>query len=104
MTYAPMLKKEEGRLDFTRPADELERRIRAFNPWPGAFMDFDGTLLKIHRAHVETGEAEAGQRIICRDQPAVGAGGGLLVLDEVQPAGKKSMTGKSFLAGARTWT
>ena len=103
MTYAPMLKKEEGQLDFTRPAEELERRIRAFNPWPGAFMNFDGTLLKVHRAHVEEGIAEVGQRQIHRDQPAVGAGVGLLVLDEVQPAGKKPMRGKSFLAGARHW-
>jgi len=103
MTYAPMLKKEEGQLDFTHPADELERRVRAFNPWPGAFMDFDGTLLKVHRAHVESGNAEAGQRLVYRDQPAIGAGNGLLVLDEVQPAGKKSMSGKSFLAGARHW-
>ena len=102
-TYAPMLKKEEGRLDFTRPAEELERRVRAFNPWPGAFMDLDGTLLKIHRAHLGAGEAEEGQKLIYRDQPAVGAGGGLLILDEVQPAGKKPMSGKSFLAGARHW-
>ena len=102
-TYAPMLKKEEGQLDFTRPAAELERRVRAFNPWPGAFMDFDGTLLKVHRAHVEAGEAEVGQRLIYRDQPAVGVGNGLLVLDEVQPAGKKTMSGKAFLAGARHW-
>ncbi len=102
-TYAPMLKKEEGRLDFTRSAEELERRVRAFNPWPGAFMEFDGALLKIHRAHVEPGEAEAGQRLVHRDQPAVGAGGGLLILDEVQPAGKKPMRGKAFLAGARNW-
>ena len=102
-TYAAMLKKEEGRLDFTHPADELERRVRAFNPWPGAFMDFEGTLLKVHRAHVEAGEAEAGQRLVTRDQPAVAAGGGILVLDEVQPAGKKSMSGKAFLAGARNW-
>jgi methionyl-tRNA formyltransferase len=102
-TYAPMLKKEEGRLDFTRSAQELERRIRAFNPWPGAFMDFEGAMLKVHRTHVEPGEAEAGQRLVYRDQPAVGAGGGLLILDEVQPAGKKPMSGKSFLAGARNW-
>jgi methionyl-tRNA formyltransferase len=102
-TYAPMLKKEGGKLDFTRPADELERRVRAYNPWPGAFMDFDRTILKIHRAHVEAGEAEAGQRLIYQDQPSVGAGGGFLILDEVQPAGKKSMSGKSFLAGARHW-
>lgn len=104
-THAPMLKKEEGRLDFTRPVDELERRVRAFNPWPGAFMDFDGTLLKIHRAHAadEAGIAVAGRRLVYRDQPAVGAAGGLLVLDEVQPAGKKTMSGKSFLSGARSW-
>ncbi len=66
-------------------------------------MDVDGTLLKIHRAHVEMGKAEAGKRLIYRDQPAVAAGGGVLILDEVQPAGKKPMSGKSFLAGARNW-
>ena len=103
VTYAPMLKKVLGRLDFTRDVNELERLIRAFNPWPGAFMDFDGTLLKIHKAHVEDGVASVGQRLVYRDQPAIGAGGGLLILDEVQPAGKKSMSGKSFLAGARHW-
>ena len=103
MTYAPMLKKEEGQLDFTHPAAELERRVRAFNPWPGAFMDFDGTLLKIHRAHVAVRKAEVGQRLIDEDQPAIGTGSELLVLDEVQPAGKKTMSGKSFLAGARHW-
>jgi methionyl-tRNA formyltransferase len=104
MTYAPMLKKEEGRLDFTHPAAELERRVRAFNPWPGAYMDFDGANLKVHRAHAETGDASVGQRLIYREQPAIGAGSGLLILDEVQSAGKKSMSGKSFLAGARHWT
>ena len=102
-TYAPTLKKEQGRLDFTRDAGELERRVRAMNPWPGAFMDFDGAILKIHRTHVEAGSAPAGERLIVQGQPAVGAGGGILILDEVQPAGKKTMSGKSFVAGARTW-
>lgn len=102
-TYAPMMKKEEGKLDFTRSAEELERLVRAFNPWPGAYMDFDGAALKVHRAHVEAGAVESGQRLVMQNQPAVGAGGGLLVLDEVQPAGKKPMSGKSFLAGARGW-
>ena len=103
MTYAPMMKKEEGKLDFDHDVHELERRVRAFNPWPGAFMDFDGTLLKVHRARVEAGDATVGQRCIHRDQPAIGARGGLLILEEVQPAGKKSMSGKSFLSGARNW-
>lgn len=103
VTYAPMLKKEEGKLNFNQDAHELERRVRAFNPWPGAFMDFDGMLLKVHRARVETGEASVGQRLIVQNQPAIGARGGLLLLEEVQPAGKKSMSGRSFLAGVRNW-
>jgi methionyl-tRNA formyltransferase len=104
VTYAPMLKKEDGQLDFTHDVHELERRVRAFNPWPGAFMDFDGTLLKVHRARVEDVDTVVvGQRLIYQNQPAVGARGGILMLEEVQPAGKKSMSGKSFLAGARNW-
>ena len=103
MTYAPMIKKEEGQLDFTHDVNELERRVRAFNPWPGAFMDFDGTLLKVHRARVEAGEASVGQRLVVQNQPAMGARGGILILEEVQPAGKKPMSGKSFLAGAHHW-
>ena len=103
VTYAPMLKKEEGQLDFSQEVNDLERCVRAFNPWPGAFMDFDGTLLKIHRARVEVGDASAGQRLVYQNEPAVGARGGILILEEVQPAGKKSMSGSSFLAGARNW-
>jgi len=102
-TYAPMMKKEEGRLDFTRDVNELERRVRAMNPWPGAFMEFDGAILKIHRARVEAGNASVGQRLVWQGQPAVGASGGFLILEEVQPAGKKPMSGKSFLSGARNW-
>jgi methionyl-tRNA formyltransferase len=102
-TYAPMLKKEEAKLNFTFDVNELERRVRAFNPWPGAYMEFEGVNLKVHRAHVEPGNTEAGQRLVVQNLPAVGAPGGILVLDEVQPAGKKSMSGKSFLAGARNW-
>jgi methionyl-tRNA formyltransferase len=102
-TYAPMLKKEQARLDFSHDGNELEREVRAFNPWPGAYMEFEGATLKVHRAHVEQGKAEAGQRLVVQNQPAVGARTGILVLDEVQPAGKKSMQGKAFLAGARNW-
>ena len=102
-TYAPMLNKEDGKLDFSSDVYELERRVRAFNPWPGTFMDFDGVNLKVHRAHIEQGNAADGKRLIIQNQPAVGARGGILVLDNIQPAGKKPMDGKSFLAGARDW-
>lgn len=108
-TYAPMLKKEDGLLDFTRPAAELERKIRAFQPWPGAFMRWQGRPLKIHQAHVidretgKQGDKEAGKLVIVEGVPAVVAGDGLLVFDELQPPGKAKMPGKAFLAGGRTW-
>lgn len=102
-TYAPMLKKEDGWLDFNQSAVELERRVRAMNPWPGAWFEWEGAPFKVHMAHVGQGKAEAGKRLVEKNQPAVGVGDGVLILDEVQPSGKKSMSGKSFLAGARNW-
>ncbi len=104
VTYAPMLKKEDGLLDFSRPADELARRVRAFNPWPGTYLPFNGQPLKVHAAHRAEGRGETGRRLIVQGMPAVAASDGLLILDEVQPAGKKSMPGKAFLSGARDWS
>ncbi|MCQ3936189.1 MAG: methionyl-tRNA formyltransferase [Chloroflexi bacterium] len=103
VTYAPMLKKEDGLLDFNQSAVDLERRVRAMNPRPGAWFQWNGAPLKVHRAHAGEGKAEAGQRFVAQNQPAVGVRGGVLILDEVQPPGKKSMSGRSFLAGARGW-
>ncbi|MFL7868017.1 MAG: methionyl-tRNA formyltransferase [Anaerolineales bacterium] len=103
VTYAPMLKKEEGSLDFSRPAEELERKVRAFNPWPGTFFNWDGGMLKVHRASISPGKKRKGERLIHNGLPTVGTSDGLLVLEEVQPAGKKAMPGKAFLAGARNW-
>jgi methionyl-tRNA formyltransferase len=103
-TYAPMLKKEDGLLDFNRPVEELIRRVHAFNPWPGTYFEWGGGLLKVHLAHAEMGNASEGQRLVYQGQPAVGARGGLLILDQVQPAAKKSMSGKAFLSGTRNWS
>jgi methionyl-tRNA formyltransferase len=61
-------------------------------------------MLKVHRAHAENASATPGKRMIYEGRPGIGTGKGLLILDEVQPAGKKSMSGKAFLAGARGWT
>jgi methionyl-tRNA formyltransferase len=103
-TYAPMLKKAEGQLDFSQPADELARRVRAFNPWPGIFMNWGKNRIKIHRARSEkTSSADVGMTVIHTGLPAVLTGDGLLVLEEVQPAGKKAMPGDVFLRGARGW-
>ncbi len=103
-TYAPLLKKEDGRLDFTKLAIDLERRVRAMNPWPGAYFTWNGTPLKVLRAHtLDDTNPGAGLRVIVEGSPAVGTGDGVLILDEVKPAGKKSMPGRAFLAGARNW-
>ena len=104
-TYAPMLKKEDGRLDFNEPALELERRVRAFNPWPGTFLEWQGQPLKIHRTRaVKSSHWNApGTRCSYEGLPAVGTREGLLVLEEVQPAGKRTVSGRDFLRGARTW-
>ena len=102
-TYAGMIKKQEGELDFSQPAVELERKVRAFDPWPGTFFEWGGALLKVHRASVSPGKKRAGERLVLNGLPAVGTSDGVLILDEVQLAGKKRMAGKSFLAGARDW-
>lgn len=103
-TYAPMLKKEDGELDFHQPANILARQVLAFNPWPGAYIPWKGGPLKIHRAHAIEGiDATPGQPMIYEKSPAMGTQEGLLVLDEVQPPGKKSLSGKVFLQGARNW-
>jgi methionyl-tRNA formyltransferase len=105
-SYAPMLNKSDGQLDFSQPAEEIERKVRAFNPWPGAFMDWKSGRLKIHRAQVDDSavlSSETGSQIEIDGYPAVITGAGSLVLMEVQPAGKKTMTGEVFLRGARDW-
>lgn len=103
-TYAPMLSKEEGRLDFSQDAASLERRVRAFNPWPGAFMDWQGQPLKIHRARVVSSSGHpSGRRCVIEGLPGVITSQGTLVFEELQPAGKRSMSGQDFLRGSRRW-
>ena len=107
VTYVPMLKKEDGRLDFTRPAQELERRVRAMNPWPGAWFEYNGEPLKVLKARAGilfTYMIQSpGTRLLAGNLPAVMTSNGALFLEEVQPPGKKPMDGKSFLAGGREW-
>jgi len=107
-TYAPQLKKEDGQLDFTRPATELERRVRALLPWPGAFANWPDPAagaprpLKVLRAAVlDQRTPDAGMVLQTPQGPAVGAGSGSLLLLEVQPPGKRPMPAADFARGAR---
>ncbi len=103
-TYAPMLNKLDGELDFSEPAEMLARKVRAYRPWPGAFFRWKEEPLKVHRVSVVSEiSGNPGKRIIYQSSPAVVTARGLLVLEEVQPAGKRTMPGKIFLNGARDW-
>ncbi|HET7295089.1 MAG TPA: methionyl-tRNA formyltransferase [Vicinamibacteria bacterium] len=103
-TLAPMLKKEDGRLDWTQPAVVLERRVRAFNPWPGAFTTWNGVRLGVWRAREVEAPAAAPGQLLSRvgDALLVACGGGTtLALLQVQPEGRKRMSGSAFAMGAR---
>ena len=98
--YAPMIKKEDGLLDFTRPAAELERRVRAFFPWPGAFTFVGGLRLKVLRARVGKGRGPPGS-VLSSGQMGleIACGEGSLVCLEVQAEGRRAMPAADFLAG-----
>lgn len=108
VTYAPMLKKSDGELDFSHPAAYLARQVRAFNPWPGTYTVWKDKTFKIHQAsHIDEGSLAftvmPGERTSYNGVPAIGATDGLLILEVVQPAGRKRLPGKQFLQGARDW-
>jgi len=108
-TYAPMLKKKDGKLDFTQPANVLARQVRAYNPWPGTYTRWKNKILKIHTAntspkYVNYGrKTNPGQRTQFQEKPAIVTREGLLILETVQPEGKRIMSGSEFLLGARDW-
>ncbi len=103
-TRAPMIRKEDGLLSFDQPAQALAWKVRAFQPWPGTYFNFQNSLMKVLKAHaVNDREGAPGVHQIEGGFPAVSCAEGWLVLDEVQPAGKKGMSGAVFLRGARGW-
>jgi len=104
MTYAGQLRKQDGLLDWSTPAIELDRRVRAFNPWPGAFTTWRGRWLKVLRAAPLPGwrgDAPPGTVFALADGVAVATGAGALRLEEVQLAGKRRMAISTFLCGQR---
>ena len=100
VSYCRMIKKEDGLIDWARPAVEIERMTRAYTPWPSAYTYWRGEVLKIWQATVLPGSATPGEVISTPHGPAIGCGDGLLLLKSVQPAGRRAMDGRSFLNGA----
>ncbi len=104
-SYAGIIKKEDGLLDFSQPAELLENKIRAYNPWPICFMEWESKLMRIYSAEVSSQKKlNQYQRGENNNYPCIGTSTKDLILLEVQPSGKKKIDGKSFLNGARNWS
>jgi methionyl-tRNA formyltransferase len=106
-TYAPKLERDAGKIDWTEPAESIERRIRAYNPWPGAYTrltDRTGQTrsLKIHAATVLDRTGSPGTILDPDGQEfVIGTGGCALRLDTVQLEGKRRMSAGEFLRGTK---
>jgi methionyl-tRNA formyltransferase len=100
VTYAHKLGKEEGVLDWRRPAVELERKVRAFHPWPGTSFAFGGERIKVLRAALALAGGAPGTVSVARDGfPVVACGVGGLRLLKLQRPGKAAQTADAFLRG-----
>lgn len=102
-TYSLKIKKKDALIDWSKPAIQIERMVRAYTPWPGAFTFWNGTMLKILAAEVRYeghGAASLGQVNRLSDGSiGVATGAGLLVLHEIQLAGRKAMKAQDFVRG-----
>jgi len=98
-THAPKLEREQGRIDWTESAAVIERKIRAFDPWPGAFMEIDHRKLKIFGATIVDRSGKPGDISQNENELIVAAGEGSLSLGEVQFEGKRRMSAAEFLRG-----
>lgn len=98
MTYAFMLNKDHGKIDWTKTSVELDRQLRALTPWPGVWCMHNGKRLKVLEAKIVEGSGKAGE--ILDKHLTVACGDGALKLIKVQPENKNAMDGASFINGS----
>jgi methionyl-tRNA formyltransferase len=106
VSAAPKIRKEDCQIDWSRPAHSIRNRIRAFSPWPGAFLKLGpegpARLLKVWEAGIENRSGKAGEILIAnQNELIISCGEGALRLLTVQPEGGRKMTAQQFLAGHR---
>lgn len=99
ITYAHKLSKEEAEIDWSQPADVVARKIRAFNPVPGAWTKWNGQLLKIWHAEAVSGSGKPGTVLQSNGKLVVACGEGAVSITELQPAGSKRLPIAAFLNG-----
>jgi methionyl-tRNA formyltransferase len=97
VTYAAKIDKAEAKLDFTAPADAVERQVRAFNPVPGAYFEWKGERIKLLAADVTDASGEPGS--VLDDRLTIACGQGAIVPTLVQRAGRAAMTSAELLRG-----
>lgn len=100
VTLAPKISKSEGRIDWNRDSKMLDRQIRAFQPWPGAYTSLNGTRIEIIEARVSETDGAAGE-VISINPLLVGTGSGSLEIIRVKPENKREMSSSDWLRGAR---
>jgi methionyl-tRNA formyltransferase len=102
VTYSRKLSKEDSIVDWSKPADQIEREVRAFAGWPKTRATFGGLEVVLTKTHVVDASGEPGKTTVESKLPIVFCGQQALALDMVKPAGKKEMTGEAFLAGYKS--
>jgi methionyl-tRNA formyltransferase len=98
-TYSRKLTKQDGILDFRKPAEQLEREVRAFAGWPRSRTEIGDTTVIVTKAHFGEGQGEPGQLWLKDKQLGIYTTNGVLIVDRLIPAGKKEMPAEAFLAG-----
>jgi len=98
-SYAPILKKEDGRIDWSLSADEIVNRVRGFEPWPGCYGSLRGQRFHVWKAKQAGGSFHEGHLQMLGKKLYAGCKGGAIELLEVQLEGKKRMTAAAFLNG-----
>jgi len=98
-TMAPLLTKDDGRVDWTWPARRVHDRVRGMHPWPGAHTTLGDATLKIHRTRVVDGAGAPGTVLAADDALVVACGEGAVAIDQLQLAGKKRLKARAFLSG-----
>lgn len=98
-TYSRKLTKEDGRIDWTKPAEQIEREIRAFKQWPKSYAELGGKEVVITAARTTDESGDPGETSVQDKQLIVACGTGSLIIDSLKPAGKNEMSAEAYING-----